>query len=292
VRAEAQKTARARAWEALSERLKEALTDQETDAFVGGTHTRRLADNLLQGFSLDQVRALRSQLEAGDGGELAPTKTGKRKAHAPYSSATFAINLFGRWLGAEQQLRVAALTGFDRPLKIEHKLKIKHGGGTANLDCFLEGPTIRVGIECKLTETLTPHSPVEWKDCYRAGAMADLLVGGWQEVFRDSLSGRWTPQHLGLEQLLKHALALNSHSDERAAHLVYCYWEPTNADDIGELRQHGSEIAELLARLDQTPPTLHVTSYKTLLEEWSRLTTPSWVAEHIGQLHDRYTLSI
>jgi hypothetical protein len=281
-----------RAWQALSECLKATLPKEAAGPLVGGTHVRRFGDNLLPGISLYQVQALRSQLEAGAGGELTPTTSGKRRAHAPYSSAAFAANLFGRWLGAERHLRVGGLTGFDRPLKIERKLKIKHGGGTANLDCFLEGPAIAVGIEAKLTETLASHPPVTWKDPYHADEMAALLNGGWREVLRDSLSRRWTPQHLGLEQLVKHALALNSHADHREAHLVYCYWEPANADDIAELCQHREEIAELLARVDQARPHLHAVSYQALLEEWSILITPPWIAEHIGELRDRYTLSI
>jgi hypothetical protein len=238
------------------------------------------------------TRCLRSQLEDGAGGELTPTKTGKRTAHAPYSSAAFAANLFGRWLGAEPSLRVAALTDFDRPLKIEHKLKISHGGGTANLDCFLEGPAIVVGIESKLTETLATHPPVAWKASYKTDAMAALLTGGWRTVFLDSLCRRWAPQHPHLEQLLKHALALNSHDHQREVHLVYCYWEPTNADDIDEMRRHRTETAELVARVGQTPPHLHAVTYQALLDEWRRLTTPAWIAEHIDQLRDRYTLSI
>lgn len=285
-------TSRDRAWQALSTRLKETLPREAADALVGGTHVRRFSDNLLLGLSLHQVQVLRMQLEGGAGGELTSTKTGKRPAHAPYSSAAFAANLFGRWLGAERHLQVGGLTGFDRPLKIEHKLKIKYRGGTANLDSLVEGPGISVGIESKLTEMLATHAPVDWKDAYWADEMAGLLTGGWQEVFFDSLSGRWTPQHLGLEQLIKHALALNSHTDRRDAHLVYCYWEPANADDVAELCQHREEVAELLARVDHSRPYLHAISYRALLDEWSRLTTPPWIPEHIAQLRERYELSI
>jgi hypothetical protein len=285
-------TARERAWRALSDSLRATLPSDAKHAFVGNTHVQRFADNLLPGLSLNQVHTVRAQLEAGAGGELTPTRTGKRPAHAPYSSAAFAANLFGRWLGAEPSLRIAALTGFNQPLKIEHKLKIKHGGGTANLDCFLEGPTIVVGIESKLTETLAAHAPVTWKPNYATEAMADLLTDGWRAVFLDSLSRRWTPQHLGLEQLLKHALALSSHADHREAHLVYCHWEPTNRTEIIEVRRHGAEIDELAERLGAATPRLHRITYQTLVEQWARLTTPSWIAEHVNQLADRYTLSI
>jgi hypothetical protein len=61
---------------------------------------------------------------------------------------------------------------------------------------------------------------VDWKDPYRADEMAALLEDGWREVLLDSPSRRWAPRHLGIEQLLKHRLALNSQNERREAHLV------------------------------------------------------------------------
>ena len=205
------------------------LSPVSAQSLIGGTHVRRFEDNLLPGFSLGQVAVLRTQLAGGAGGELKPTRTGKRPAHAPYSSAILAINAFGRWLGSEEHLQVAGLGGFEGPLTMERKLRIRHGGGVANLDCYLEGPEIILGAESKLTEHLAPHAPVDWRPPYRTDEMAMLLSEGWKRVLEDAIVGRWMPRHVGLEQLLKHALALNSHGDVRPRHLLYCFWEPSMA---------------------------------------------------------------
>jgi hypothetical protein len=53
--------------------------------------------------------------------------------------------------------------------------------------------------------------------------MRSLLDGGWREVFTASLERTWTPAHLGLEQLIKHALALASRQAHER-HLVYLYF--------------------------------------------------------------------
>ena len=284
-------TTKARAWHALSARLFEALSPVAKAALVGGTHVRRIEDNLVPGFSV-QVSRLRAQLAAGAGGELTPTATLKRPAHAPYSSAALAINAFGRWLGSEQHLRVVGLGGFDCPLTVEHKLRIKHGGGTANLDSYLEGPDIVVGVESKLTEHLAAHGPETWKTPYRSANMAELLGGGWRQTFQDSLAGRWAPIYLGLEQLLKHALALNSHADHRSTHLVYCYWEPENGDDFEEVVRHRMEVADLIQRVGDAEPLLHATRYAALFDEWSKLPGPGWIDRHVQELRIRYAIAI
>jgi hypothetical protein len=174
------------------------LTDDVAARFVGGTHTRRFADNLLPGLSQRQIATLREQLEQGAGGELRVRESGKRPAHAPYSSAALAINAFGSWLGREAELRVAGLGGFSRPLEIESRQQIDHGGGTANLDVLLRtvGETI-VGVESKLTEPLRAHDPVKWRAPYHDPKMKTILSNGWNEVFAASLGGTWQPKCLG-----------------------------------------------------------------------------------------------
>ena len=156
-------SSRARALTALTAALKATLDPATVERFVGGTHTRRFADNVLPGFTQAQAAQLHDQLALGAGGELKPTKTGKRPAHAPYSSATLALNAFGRWLGAEHELRVAGLSGFIGSVEIESRQQIDFGGGTANLDAMLRAPGAVVGVESKLTETLSEHAPVPWR---------------------------------------------------------------------------------------------------------------------------------
>jgi hypothetical protein len=285
MRSDAQQTAQA----ALSIRLRELLPPETTERFIGGTHTCRFADNLLPSFSAEQVETLCGQLARGAGEELAATASGKRRAHAPYSSAALAANAFGGWIGAEHQLQIAGLGGFDTSISLEHKLRIAHRGGTANLDCLLQSPSTLVGIESKLTEPLARHQPVEWKAPYKTEAMAALLQDGWLEAFQASLTGAWKPQHLGLEQLLKHALALNSHAAGRVTHLVYVYWEPANGSKIPEVTTHRAEVAELARTIEDAQPHLHPLSYEEMLDEW--ISIPDDIirpADHVNCLRARY----
>jgi hypothetical protein len=108
-------------------------------------------------------------------------------------------------------------------------------------------------------------------------------------VFQASLEGAWRPQHLGLEQLLKHALALNSHAGGRTTHLVYVYWEPANGSDVSEVVIHRAEVAELARSLGNALPRFHALSYDDLLDDW--LSIPDGVngsAEHVDRLQARY----
>lgn len=284
-------TTKKRACRALSDRLREALPAEAAEAFIGGTHTRRFADNLLPGLSQSQIATLREQLGLGAGNELTATKTGKRRAHAPYSSAALAANAFGRWIGSEAALTVAGLGGFTERLEVERKIKIAHGGGTANLDCFLRNNDLVVGIESKLTETLEPHEPVAWKPPYQSSEMEFLLDGGWREVFMSSLAGSWQPRHLGVEQLIKHALALSSLPDAER-HLVYLYWEPVDGADHAEVVGHRAEVAELVARVGDASPRLHVRTYEELLDEWASMRGPAWLPEHVEELRQRYAVRL
>jgi hypothetical protein len=282
-----------RAWTALTSRLREVSLSLEEEHWIGGAHVRRLADNALPGLPLGHLERLRAQLELGAGGELTPTRTGKRRAHAPYSSAVFALNLFGRWLDDEERLSVCGVRGFEPELRLEHKLKIAHGGGIANLDVFVERDGLVFGIECKLTETLERHDSVDWKPPYFRPVMAELLGAGWRSVLQASLSGSWQAAHLGVEQLIKHALALASHHRGAERHLLYCFWESANADAIPDVLAHRAELAQFVDRLgDDAKPRLHVRTYKDVLAEWADLPSPSWLGRHIAELRTRYDVAI
>ena len=149
-----------------------------------------------------------------------------------------------------------------------------------------------VGVESKLTETLEEHEPVEWKPPYFEKRMARLLKDGWADVFSESLEGEWTPSHLGLEQLIKHALAINSRQTTAERHLVYVYWEPTNADEVAAVGRHRKQVAELKMKVGDASPHLHVLTYDGLFAEWSSLGRPTWAAEHVDELQARYELAI
>jgi hypothetical protein len=281
----------ARARKRLTEQLRQLLGD-EVHRLVGGTHTRRFEDNLLSHLSLNQVETLRQQLLNGAGNELKPSRTGKRPAHAPYSSATFAVNNFGRWLDSESDLVIGGLSGFEPPLKFEAKTKIAYGGGTANLDVLVKQSGSVVGIESKLTEPFSVHDPVEWKSCYQSPEMATLLTGGWSELFKLSLAKQWQPTHLHIEQLLKHALALNSQYPELSRKLFYCYWEPENGGEFDAVLLHAQEIDTCREIIGSAEPTFVPLRYSDLWHEWEMLARPRWTKRHVDALRQRYAVPL
>ena len=279
--------------QSLTARLKELFGPVRAETFVGGTHTRRFTDNLLPTFPGWQVDELYQQLKAGGGSELTANVNGKRRAHAPYSSAAGAFNLFGRWLGCEQQLEIAGVSGLPERLRVESKHRIVKGGGTANLDVLLRGPDATVGVECKLAEHSDVHDPVEWKAPYKAPEMAGLLDDKWRKVMADSIAGSWQPQRLGIEQLVKHVLGLVSQHPNRQVHLVYVYWEPANADEHQWVLDHRVEVDRLRGYVDGSQIPLHAMTYWQLLDEWAELDPqPEWLAEHLTAIGVRYRVDV
>jgi hypothetical protein len=278
---------------ALTERLRELVGPAPAERFVGGSHTRRFADNLLPTFPAWQVDELSKQLRAGGGSELTPSASGKRRAHAPYSSAALAFNAFGRWLGSESQLALAGLSGFTDRLRVEAKKSILHGGGLANLDVILGSSARVVGVESKLAEHSERHDPTDWKQPYLKPEMRALLDIKWGSLLEDSIAGRWQPRRLGAEQLVKHVLALRSQHPEMPVHLAYVFWEPVNADDHEWVHEHRAEVADLRERVAGSETSLHAMSYSTLLREWETLADPpAWLREHLEALRDRYSVSV
>lgn len=274
---------------ALSERLKNSLPEERAAAFVGGTHTETLRDNVVPSITDDQLATLETQLSAGDGGELRPSaKSGKTTAHAPYSSAALALNAFGGWLGREEQLTVAGLGGWTDPLQIEAKLQIAHGGGRANLDVLLTAPGRVLAVESKLSEYVASHDERHLKPVYASEEMASLLSGGWARVLRALLDGEFPCHYLDAAQLVKHALAVKSQFPDREATLAYIYWEPSNADEIPQLAGHRDELDQLLELLgDDADPAFVALTCDELFAEWDAVADEA-VRAHVAALRARY----
>ncbi len=148
-----------------------------------------------------------------------------------------------------------------------------------------------VGVESKLTETLRVHRPVVWRAPYHDPRMKTLLPGGWSDVFAASLDGSWQPKYLGVEQLVKHALAVRSRFADEELRLVYVWWEPTNADELPEVTGHRSELDELRDRLGDSSPRLHALTYSDLFAEWAA-SGPGAFPDHLDQLAERYAISV
>lgn len=277
-----------RAIDALTARLADM-----SDTPLEQGRTVRLEDNLVPGLSTAQIDQIRHQLGSGDGDELkAGADNVPPRAHAAHSSAALAANAFGRWFGSEQQLSLCGLNGFDE-IALEAKQPIFTSGTPPNLDCLARGGKGIVGIESKLTEFLRDPEQPSWSGAYSRESCLALLDGGWRETLDEAIDGRFQTERLRVDQLLKHVLGLAKQNPHTNLHLVYVYWEPTNADDFDEFVDHREEIAEFAGRVQGASPNFHALSYHHLLRDWqSQANPPPWLAEHVSHMLDRYGIPI
>ncbi len=123
--------------------------------------------------------------------------------------------------------------------------------------------------------------------------MLGLLDDKWGEVMADSIAGRWQPQRLGIEQLVKHVLGLRSQNPDGQVHLVYVYWEPANADEHQWVLDHRDEVDRLRDYVDGSEIPLQALTYWQLLDEWAKLDpAPEWLAEHLAAVRGRYRVDV
>jgi hypothetical protein len=282
-----------RAYVALREGLIAMLSPERSELVDGSGRTASFEDNLLHSLTSEQVKILREQLSSGDGYELTRGPDGRRPdAYAAHSSSALAFNAFGAWLGHEPQLVVGGITGFANQLRVEARQRIFRGGRAPNLDCLLVGQDVVMGIESKLTEPLSRHTPKTWSDAYGRESCRKLLDGGWLRALDDARAGRYRTVYLDVNQLLKHALGLSKQHPNRERHLAYIFWEPHHAEDLNEIQSHRAEVADLLDRVGDASPRLHAFTYSDLWVQWETLSSVPWLATHLAALRARYAVPL
>jgi hypothetical protein len=282
-----------RAYGALLGGLIARLPAQRAELIDDTGRTASFEDNLLSTLSDTQVSELRKQLSDGDGGELDYAADGTRPdAYAAHSSSALAFNAFGAWLGYERSLIIDGVSGFTDQLRVEARQRIFRGGRAPNLDCLVTGPDVVAGIESKLTEPLARHHFKPWSDAYGRESCRALLEGGWLKTLDAARAGSYRPVHLDAGQLVKHALGLNKQHPTRERHLAYVYWEPADGGEFEEVRDHRTEVGELLERVGNANPRLHAVTYAELWRQWGILVDVRWLPAHLAALRGRYAVPI
>jgi hypothetical protein len=99
-------------------------------------------------------------------------------------------------------------------------------------------------------------------------------------------------RHLDAAQLVKHVFGLGLCFAEREVTLLYLYWEPRDAEQFVELRQHREEVARFADDVNGARPAFKALSYRDLWRSWNGLPSPSWLPEHLGALMQRYDIRI
>lgn len=226
-----------------------------------------------------------TELNEGDGAEL------KKKFKAAHSSAALAVNTFARFKTAPTSLSVANSSGH-KTFRFEAKCPAGiRGGRSPNLDLLAQGATI-LGVESKCTEHLKRHIAkfsTAYNEQIEDSARRD---SSWFRLMQALASGPDRYCYLDAAQLIKHAFGLAHCFPNKNVTLLYIYWEPKNASDFFEFRDHRTEVNSFKADVQNSSPAFDAIGYRDLWDQWQRLSTPPWLAEHVTALRARYDLVI
>jgi hypothetical protein len=257
-----------------------------------GAYCAHPLENLVGSLTLAQARAALAQIERGDGGELLGQGDAPPKFRAAYSSAALVVNVFAPWIGREDSLRLAGISGFDS-LAFEVKFPTGLKGNPPNLDLSAAaGPRV-VAVESKCTEHLLLHR-AEFPASYDA-VVDELADPAWHELYRRLKADGDSLASIDAGQLVRHYLGLRRAVDRGAidqATLLYLYWEPANADDVAACLAHRQAVEEMIAAVSDPTVALAAMSYRTLWSDWAAPGGPKWLIEHVQALRARYDVDI
>lgn len=245
-------------------------------------YVSHLTDNLLPGVRLDHFE---SDLKKGGGHEL------NKKFLALHSSAALAINTFAPFKDIPSSLSILRKQGFGPPV-FERQLPTGLRGTPPNIDVYLQSDDDVIAIESKFLEYCAPKV-ADYSDSYSKDTLP-LAEDCWWQVLEESKAAGL--RHLDVAQLVKHYLGLvrlMNHGDEgwkpKEVTLLYLFWEPENAHDIGDCLNHRRNIEELASKVSGSRIKFMSLSYPELWREWEIL--PS-IAAHVANLKARYSMAL
>ncbi len=245
-------------------------------------YVSRLADNLLPGVRLDHFE---SDLGQGGGHEL------NKKFLALHSSAALAINTFAPFKDTPSSLKILGKQGFGPPV-FERQLPTGLRGTPPNIDVYLQSDDEVIAIESKFLEYCTPKA-ANYSDSYSKDTLP-LAEDCWWQVLEESKAGGL--KYLDVAQLVKHYLGLIRLADRgdeggkrKDVTLLYLFWEPTNAHDIGDCRSHRRNIEEMASKVSGSRIKFRSLSYPELWREWESL---PGISSHLANLKTRYSLTL
>lgn len=233
----------------------------------------------------------REDLDEGDGSELSDLPKAPAKFCAAYSSSALVVNTFGPFRHFPDHLALVGYSDF-RNTQFERKCPTGLRGIPPNLDFFATGAKSLVAVESKFLETLQPKRAI-FKESYRT-AIGTWAEPVWEGAYEDLLDNPTKFVHLDAAQLVKHYLGIrNTFPDCQVAKvLVYLFWEPVNAEDISEFREHRREVEVFSRTVQESEIRFVALSYKELWRYWSETSGWEGMRAHVEALKQRYELSI
>jgi hypothetical protein len=250
------------------------------------------AANLIDGVSTLDFEA---DLQEASGSELTEQPVRRAKFGAAFSSAALAVNVFGPFRHQPKRFAIAGVDGFEQA-RFEYLCPDGLQGMRPRFDFWALSPGIVVAVESKFLGTLSPRE-AEFSEEYippfvgtaTASAIAEKR---WMAVFRALRDDPKTYRYLDAAQLMKHYLGLKHSYPDRRRVLLYVFWEPTNAAEITEFRDHRREVVDFNQRVSGLESSFIALSYPDLWSEWESHSTWSGMAEHISRLRARYSFAI
>ena len=233
--------------------------------------------NLVPGVRLEDIQA---DFLQGSGNEL------EGKFCAAHSSSALAANTFGPWRNQPEKLNLLGMSGFTS-FRFERQCPTGLGGIPPNLDFLVEGPEIVIGAESKFLEILTPKKP-HFAASYKPENLPQMekCWADWMEELKEG-----PEQFLDATQLVRHYLGLRNQPEFRGKKIIllYIFWEPENAMDFQEYRQHREELAVFESKVKKSEVTFVWMTYPQLWDQWE---SRGFYADPVREIRKRYLLSI
>lgn len=265
-----------RAKEALYNRYRKLNPDIDIDP---KGYIKDSQENLLQS---EWLQFIKGDYDEGGGKEL------NWKFHAIHSSAALVANHFARFKKEPGQLIILGRSGFGIPI-FEKQLPTGLQGIPPNLDVFLENLDCCIAIESKLLETLSPKKP-HFSLSYSKVRLPHCEPQ-WLDIIESDRGA--SEGYLDTAQLVKHYLGLvyhvMKHKINKKSILLYLYWKPVNATEIGEYQKHDREVEQFKNKVAGSCVEFIPLSYPELWETWCK---ESGLADHGRKLMDRYSVKI
>jgi len=251
-------------------------------------YVRDIDDNLIAGVTRHDFA---DDLLGGDGVEFAEIGARPPRFCAAHSSAAIAVNTFAPFRRTPERLAFAGHSGFALA-RFGKRLSTGLTGAPPPLAFYAAGPSGIVAVEGVFTEPLVQKFASFTLDYDRA--MAEIDDPPWNEMYASLQKAPKRFRRLDAAQLVMHYLGLHySLQDEPAAKtLVYLYWEPTNAEDVAEFREHRYEVLTFSVAVSGSDVPFVSMSYPELWERWEDEASWAGAAEHVERLRERYLFAL
>jgi hypothetical protein len=221
-----------------------------------------------------------ADLDNGNGNEL------ENKFKALYSSSALGVNFFGFFKKNRTKFSIFGEKDFNCA-QFEKKLPTGLNGTAPNLDFYLENDNFIIGFESKFLEILTPKQP-KFSASY-SDSFLSTIESGLPKILNHYRANN-TKTYLDTAQLIKHSIGLLNNKGNKKAKLIYIYWEPLNAKDFPEYKQHKEELDNFEKQITTLKDiTFQHISY---FELYNNFANDKFFEQHLSNFKDKYIIKI